>query len=68
MSVYAYLRSVAIFALLLGQPALWFLVIRFPDPQINWQSPAMLTALGAMFLFCGIVGTHTWIWYDSSRA
>lgn len=62
MTAYEYIRSVVVFALMLGQPAFWTLISCFPDPRIDWLSPAMLTALGAIFLVCGIVGTQAWLW------
>ena len=62
MSPYEYIRSVIVYSLMLGQPILWTLVINFPDPNIDSQSPAMLIALSAMFAFCGIIGTQIWIW------
>jgi hypothetical protein len=49
---------------MIGQPILWLMVGNIGGANTNWLSPAMLTALGAMFLAVGIAGTHTWMWWE----
>lgn len=67
MTTYEYVRSTLIFGLMLGQPAMWGLMLYFDDVSINWQSAPIVTGLVALYLALGVLGTEVWIWWQRRR-